>query len=68
MTINKQLGHRWGDVSLLQLLVGITLTVAGVAAILRLSTIWSLTEVRYAEYSLMLLWGTMLIIGALRHR
>ncbi|HEX4920021.1 MAG TPA: hypothetical protein VFV92_04700 [Candidatus Bathyarchaeia archaeon] len=66
MTIDKPLAHRWGHVSLFQLLVGITLIVAGAAAMLRLSEIWSVTEVRYAEYSLILLWGAMLIIGALR--
>lgn len=41
---------------------------AGSAAILRLSNIWTVTDVRYAEYSVILVWGLMLVVGAIRHR
>ena len=56
------------SLSLLQLVVGGTLAFAGVAAILRLSNLWTITDLKYAEYAVVLFWGVLLVVGALRHR
>jgi hypothetical protein len=56
------------SLSLLQLVVGGTLAFAGVAAILRLSNLWAITDLKYAEYAVVLFWGVLLVVGALRHR
>jgi hypothetical protein len=56
------------SLSLLQLVVGGTLAFAGVAAILRLSNLWTITYLKYAEYAVVLFWGVLLVVGALRHR
>jgi hypothetical protein len=56
------------SLSLLQLVVGGTFAFAGVAAILRLSNLWTITDLKYAEYAVVLFWGVLLVIGSLRHR
>lgn len=68
MTTTKPFEHYHSSISLLQLLVGATLAFVGMVAILRLSNLWTVTDVRYAEYSAVLFWGLILVAGALRHR
>jgi hypothetical protein len=60
--------HHQSSFSFFQLVVGATLAFAGIVAMLRLSNVWTLTDVRYAEYSVVLFWGILLVGGALRHR
>lgn len=68
MTTSKFTEQGQRHLSLFQLVVGVTIAFAGVAAILKLSNLWTVTDVRYAEYSVVLFWGLLLVIGALRHR
>ncbi len=68
MITNKTLQHSKRSVELFQLAVGATVAFAGTAAILRLSNLWTNTDIRYGEYLVILLWGVLLMIGALRHR
>ncbi len=68
MITNKTLEHGKRSIELFQLVVGATVAFAGVAAILRLSNLWTSTDVRYGEYIVILLWGVLLMVGALRHR
>jgi len=65
---SKPSGQSSSSLSLLQLVVGGTLAFAGVAAILRLSNLWTITDLKYAEYAVVLFWGVLLVIGSLRHR
>lgn len=67
-TTVKQTGRALGSVSLFQLMVGATIAFAGLAATLRLSNLWTITDLRYAEYAVLMFWGVLLVIGALRHR
>jgi hypothetical protein len=68
MITNKTLEHGKRSVELFQLAVGATVAFAGAAAILRLSNLWTTTDVRYGEYFVILFWGVLLMAGALRHR
>ena len=68
MRENKSSEQSWSSTSLLQLVIGGTLAFGGLAAILRLSDLWTITDLKYAEYAVVLFWGILLVIGALRHR
>ncbi len=52
---------------LFQLMVGLTMAVIGIVALLYTSSIWTVIEVRYAEESIVIMWGLLLVFGALRH-
>ncbi len=67
MTTSGSIEHGRREISL-QLVIGALLMFAGAASILRLSNLWSLTDLRYAEYSVVLLLGALCVAGALRTR
>jgi hypothetical protein len=67
MTSSKPSEQTRSSISVLQLVVGGTLAFAGLAAILRLSNLWTVTDIKYAEYATILFWGVLLMVGALRH-
>ncbi len=35
---------------------------------LRLSNFWTVMDVKYAEYGVVLFWGLLLVVGAMRRR
>lgn len=50
----------------LQLIIGALLVFAGGASALHLSNVWTATDVKYAEYVVLVVLGGLLMAGALR--